>query len=400
MNDVTEKSYLPIQQSVFDTGHFDDSVRNIPVSFRRFQISLSKMLPAKLGSPGPATSTTCSHRCDTTGQSIAHTCSDAFAQIIPACVYETDPAGTCILSLTTNASLTFDVTISHPFELVNRLDGYFRFNRNNTDEILELQQTLDVETVYLNTNITTLEIQLKVSCKNHFQTMENAMLNLTIIDDDDNSPSFGQEAAGTCVLPVFTASAHEQYIGPLTTKPSCICATDGDFITNNDITLSFLHGNPQDFSKFFAVDLITNTINKTSHTSSDDPTEFTFIIEATEQSAQGRSMVAVLSVGIESGYPAVVTTVHKANDSVKLVLQALSAIILAGFTVGFVILIWHRNKRVKPMTEVKDAKSSVIACFTSNGINETARPENNSQCTKQTEWTLEAIDEEPELMSM
>ncbi|XP_033736964.1 uncharacterized protein LOC117325117 [Pecten maximus] len=347
------------------------------------------------------TSVPCSNRCTSTAHSVAHTCPEALAQILPTCVYETDRAGICLSSLATNSSLKFDVEIIRPTELINTLDGYFQFTTNNTTEvILELIHPLDVETVYLNTNVTTLEIQLQVFCTNDSQTKESAMLNLTIIDDDDNSPSFGQAAGSTCILPVFTASAHEHYIGPLTTNPSCMCVTDGDFITNNDIVISFLHGNPPGYKRFFAVDASTKTINKTANMSSDDPRDYTFIIQAKEVSAHGRSMVAVLSVGIESGYPALLMTEHKANENVKLVLQVLSAAILAGFSIGFVVLIWHRNRRVKPLTKQMERNAGVIECFKSNVIDETHGTEGKSPCAKRTEWTLEAIDEEPELTSL
>ncbi|OWF37891.1 uncharacterized protein LOC110466952 [Mizuhopecten yessoensis] len=349
--------------------------------------------------PSMVTSTTCSSRCASTAHHVVHTCPDALAQIIPTCVYETDPAGTCLLSLITDSSLIFDVSIINPPEFVNRLGGYFQFNRNNATQILlELQHPLDVETVYLNTNITTMDIQLTVSCTNDSQTMESVTLNLTAVDDDDNGPSFSQTADSTCLLPAFTASAHEEYIGPLTTHPSGMFVTDGDFVTNNDIVLSFLHGNPPDFSKFFAVDMLTNTINKTSNMSSGDPRDYTFIIQAKEKSAVGRSMVAVLSVGIESGYPAVTMREHKADESVKLVLQVLSATVLVGFSIGFVILIWHRNRRVKPATKQEDTKQSVIECLKSNIIDEAHDAESKFPCAKRTEWTLESIDEEPEQM--
>ncbi|XP_069124232.1 uncharacterized protein [Argopecten irradians] len=349
--------------------------------------------------PGSVTSSTCSNRCTSTVHSVAYTCPDALAQIQPTCTRPGDRPRTCLLSIAADSSLTFDVMVAHPYKLIQRLDGYSRFNRNTTTEIiLELVNPLDVETVYLDVNVTSLDIQLKVFCKDSLLTIESAILNLTIVDEDDNSPAFSHAAEGTCVLPAFTASAHEHYIGPLTTSPSCICATDGDFVTNNDIVLSFLHEDPLGFSRFFAVDVSTNTINKTSNMSSDDPRSYTVIIQATEASAQGRSVVAVLNVGIESGYPSLVMTEHKANEKVRVILQILSATILTGFGVGFIILVWHRNRRVKPVPT--KTKHKVIQCFKPNIIDESSVNEDKSQCAKRTEWTLESIEEEPELTSL
>lgn len=103
-------------------------------------------------------------------------------------------------------------------------------------------------------------------------------------------------------------------------------------------------------------------------------------------------MVAVLSVGIESGASTVTSTESKANESVRRFLQVLSATILTGFMVGFVILVWHRNKRVNPFSKPKqkivDDSDWMKPRVANNHAHDT---EENSP-----KLTLESIDEEPE----
>ncbi|XP_052070581.1 uncharacterized protein LOC127709218 [Mytilus californianus] len=106
-------------------------------------------------------------------------------------------------------------------------------------------------------------------------------------------------------------------------------------------------GDPVDYQRYFIIDYSTGTVNKTSNITTSDPHDFVIIVQATEESSAKRSRVAVLTVSVSLPHVPLKSNPYRANRTVIAVLQIISGIIILGFTVGFIFIVRHRNKKQK-----------------------------------------------------
>ncbi|XP_062590856.1 uncharacterized protein LOC134252400 isoform X2 [Saccostrea cucullata] len=256
-------------------------------------------------------------------------------------ITESEKPNTYLVNLTLTAAFNHSIyfNIIYPPELKVFLADYIKAQHDQNMWSLILQKSIDVEYIYLeNDKFALTYFQIKFCCENLTQVMT-----ITVTDEDDNGPVFSNTESTNCTLSGYTASSVREYTGKLETSPGGIGAADGD-ITGNNVTYSFLYGEPFGFEEYFTINSQYGHVNKTREVTEDDPHSFMMIIQATEVSNLSRTKIAVLEVGVVQSTPAYSSEV-KANQGVLIFLQILSAVLILAFTAGFIFIVHHRIKK-------------------------------------------------------
>lgn len=229
------------------------------------------------------------------------------------------------------------------------LSNHFKSVQEGNKWSLFLQKAIDVEYIYLVENKFVLkDFQIEIKCG-----FRNSIVNGTVIDEDDNGPIFANTKSTNCTISGYSANSYREYTGQLETSPGGIEAADGD-VTGNNVTYSFLYGEPFGFKDYFIINPQHGHVNKTREITEEDPHNFMMIIQATENSTLGRTKIAVLEVGVYENIP-VVSSQVEANQAVLLVLQVLSGIIIMVFTFAFAYIVHHRIKKHVVSPKIPDS---------------------------------------------
>ncbi|CAG2248771.1 unnamed protein product [Mytilus edulis] len=226
-----------------------------------------------------------------------------------------------MMKLIHGTSINISLDIVFPANIVSVLQKHFRLNLlNNHSTDIILQSAVDIEQIYLDTKTVVNYIEMKITCRSagNIPVMIKKV-NVTVEDIDDNGPVFEKTDVSRCALPVYTAGAGEQ----------------------------FVVGDPVDYQRYFIIDYSTGTVNKTSNITIADPHDFIIIVQATEESSAKRSRVAVLTVSVSLPHKPLKSNPYRANRTVIAVLQIISGVIILGFTIGFIFIVRHRNKKHK-----------------------------------------------------
>ncbi|XP_063447587.1 uncharacterized protein LOC134727135 [Mytilus trossulus] len=254
-----------------------------------------------------------------------------------------------MMTLIHGTSINISLDIVFPANIVSVLQKHFRLNllNNHTTDII-LQSAVDIEQIYLDTKTVVNYVEMKITCRSAGNIpVLTKKVNVTVEDIDDNGPVFEKTDVSQCALPVYTAGAGEQFVGSLYLSPGAIHAVDGDLVKTNKVSYAFLHGDPVDYQRYFIIDYFTGTVNKTSNITIADPHNFVIIVQATEESSAKRSRVAVLTVSVSLPHKPLKSNPYRANRTVIAVLQIISGVIILGFTIGFIFIVRHRNKKHK-----------------------------------------------------
>lgn len=286
-------------------------------------------------------------------QSIAdpENCS-SFIQHLPRniTIKESSPLNISIFEVRVNATAasSFADTINFHIHPVFLLD-HFKSVQEDNKWSLFLQRAIDVEYIYLERNKYILkDFQINIQCGSY-----NGVVNGTIIDEDDNGPVFANTKSTNCTISGYTAKSYREYMGQLETSPGGIEAVDGD-VTGNNVTYSFLYGEPFGFKDYFIINPQYGHVNKTREITVEDPHNFMMIIQATENSTLGRTKIAVLEVDVSENI-LVVSSEVEANQAVLLILQVLSGIIIVVFTFAFAFIVHHRIKKHVVSPKIPDS---------------------------------------------
>nr|XP_022316081.1 uncharacterized protein LOC111119848 isoform X2 [Crassostrea virginica] len=272
-------------------------------------------------------------------------------------ISESTPSNTSLLEVNVNATAasTFIDQVDFyiiPSELSVFLLDHFKSLHVGNKWLLLLQKSIDVEYIYQEKNKYVLNnFQITFLCESNTKVM-----NVSVIDEDDNGPVFANTKSTNCTISGYTASSYREYTGKIETSPGGIEAADGD-VTGNNITYSFLYGEPFGFEDYFIINPRYGHVNKTREVIEGDPHSFMMIIQATEMSTLGRTKIAVLEVGVHENIP-VASSEVKANKAVLLVLQIISGIMIVAFTLGFAFIVHHRIKKHIVTPQVPDSSNT------------------------------------------
>ncbi|XP_052791351.1 uncharacterized protein LOC128225381 [Mya arenaria] len=184
---------------------------------------------------------------------------------------------------------------------------------------------------------------------------------VSIVDVDDSLPEFQSRDAATsggCVVPLFSADTSEDYMGELSLSPGTLRAVDGDMTSQNNISYSVMHSEPDDYDVYFHVDEETGRVNKTRKMNSTDPNKYVIFVKAMEDSPQQQSRVAIVSIVVIAPSDPNTDPQSSVNPIVRLVLQIATVFILMAFIVGCVVIFHHRNQVHHSKVKVKDMPSN------------------------------------------
>ncbi|XP_048761008.1 uncharacterized protein LOC125670091 isoform X2 [Ostrea edulis] len=269
-------------------------------------------------------------------------------------INESTQPNTSILNVTVSEVLQdkMNFEIIYPSELSVFLLDYIKLQYDGNTLALILQKSIDVEYIYEKKNKYALTyFQVEFSCE-QFSTV----MNISVVDEDDNGPVFSNTQSNNCTLAGYTASSVREYVGRLETSPGGIVAADGD-ITGNNVTYSFLYGEPFEYEEYFSINPQYGHVNKTRGVTEDDPHDFMMIIQATEVSTLNRTKIAVLDVGVYESVN-VVSSEVKANQGVLIFLQVLSGVLILAFTVAFGFIVHHRIKKHTISPKIPDSANT------------------------------------------
>ncbi|WAQ94017.1 CAD99-like protein [Mya arenaria] len=147
-------------------------------------------------------------------------------------------------------------------------------------------------------------------------------------------------------------------MGELSLSPGTLRAVDGDMTSQNNISYSVMHSEPDDYDVYFHVDEETGRVNKTRKMNSTDPNKYVIFVKAMEDSPQQQSRVAIVSIVVIAPSDPNTDPQSSVNPIVRLVLQIATVFILMAFIVGCVVIFHHRYQVHHSKVKVKDMPSN------------------------------------------
>ncbi|XP_052801271.1 uncharacterized protein LOC128231992 [Mya arenaria] len=274
--------------------------------------------------------------------------------------------GTLLAEMKDVTNITMNVNVE-PTKFQALFDGVFNVTSEGNVYSLVLVKRIDLEHLYKlagdDPEVANIVLIFRCQDNSGLSTLlvPPRHVMVSIVDVDDSLPEFQSRDAATsggCVVPLFSADTSEDYMGELSLSPGTLRAVDGDMTSQNNISYSVMHSEPDDYDVYFHVDEETGRVNKTRKMNSTDPNKYVIFVKAMEDSPQQQSRVAIVSIVVIAPSDPNTDPQSSVNPIVRLVLQIATVFILMAFIVGCVVIFHHRYQVHHSKVKVKDMPSN------------------------------------------